>query len=246
MADFIVPTMPEEGPHRLLERIQRRLQAVAKVLNHDFPNQLVAVQGLVQLLLEEKDRLSDDGREYLRRLAGASTRALDMTQGLKTLARLATTLERPERITLRELAVETAAEIKKLSPGITIEYDFPMTVEVRANRRPLQQALVELVRLSSSLSGASTMYLGLDRTPAAVEIAIGPGRPRPASPNPAPAIAASQRRIWESRLEYLLAQELVEIGGGTLRIPDHPRRGEMFTILVADTGVSSAEEGAAL
>jgi hypothetical protein len=243
MADFIVPTVPGEGPSQLLERLQRRLQAVAKILNHDFPNQLVAVQGLLQLVLEEKDRLSDDGREYLRRLGGAATRAQDMAHGLKTLARLATATERPERIILKDLAEEAAAEIKKLSPGTTIEYDFPMTVEVSANRQPLRQAFVELIRLSLSLSGASTVYVDSDRPPGGVEIAIGP---RPASPKPPPSAVSSQKRVWESRLEYLLAHELVEIVGGTLRIPDHPRRGEMFSVVVPAAGVSSGEEGAAL
>jgi light-regulated signal transduction histidine kinase (bacteriophytochrome) len=246
MSDFMVPAAAGDSP-QTLERVQRRLQAVGKVLNHDLPNQLVVIQGLVQLLgLEENDRLSADGREYLRRLGGASTRALDMAQGLKTLARLSTAMERPERITLKDLAEEVAVEIKKLFPGTSIVYDFPKTVEVSASRRLLYQALVELVRLSFSLGGTLLVQMDSERTADGVTITIGPGGARPTAASSPAVRAAADGGVCESRLEYMLARELVDVAGGRLSWFDAPGGSRCFSILVSAAGVPSGDEGAAL
>jgi signal transduction histidine kinase len=220
------------------ERVRRRLQAIAKVLNHDFPNQLVVIQGLLQLLAVEEDaRLSLDGREYLRRLGGAAVRAIDMARGLKALARLGTSADRTERVDLAELAEEVAADIKKLCPGTVFEYHFPVPAgAAQVVRRPLYQALVELSRATASAAGSTRVILEAQAREGGIEISIAPRRAtEPAAPSSAATPRAEQRN-WEDRLEFLLARELVDIAGGTLRWADAPDRDKFFYVLVPKPG----------
>jgi len=235
MADITAPNPPDEVPGRLLERAQRRLQSLGKVLNHDFPNQLVAIQGLLQLLAQdESGRLSAEGREYVRRLRGAATRALDMAEGLKVLARLGSAVERPERITLQDLTAEVAAQVEKLSAGARVACDFPpAAIEVSASRRPLYQALVELIRLTLLLTGVASVRLGSEQTAAEVILTLAVAR--------GPTVAG---KVLEGRLEYLLARELVEIAGGTLHVSEDSGRGALFSILVPAAGTASGDRGA--
>ncbi len=58
-----------------LDQLEQLRASLQKALGHDLPNQLVAVQGLVKLLeLEEGERLTEEGRDYLVRLAAAARR----------------------------------------------------------------------------------------------------------------------------------------------------------------------------
>ncbi len=224
-----------------LARCERRLQALGRVLNHDFPNQLVIIQGLVQLLaLEESERLSADGREYVRRLAAAAARVLDMGQGLKTLARLGTAVEKATTpLVLRDLAGDLVRQVKQLFPNVNLHFDFPPSAPaVKAERRALHQAMVELIRyMASGQTGANVIELSARPCAAAMELRLAPRAP----------VASSNRiKADESRLEWLLARELVESWGGTLRVAEEPGGGKFFSILVPERGTLSSNEGLSL
>ena len=76
-------------------RWQRLLSACRHGLNHDMANQVIALQGLLQLLEEaEAQRLSADGQEFLMRLMERA-RTFKPTRMPGDLARLAT--PRPRR-----------------------------------------------------------------------------------------------------------------------------------------------------
>src|SRR6266568_1263535 len=54
---------------RQLQLGEQLLASFRQAMGHDMPNHLVAAQGLVRLLeMDEKERLSPAGREYLGRL----------------------------------------------------------------------------------------------------------------------------------------------------------------------------------
>ena len=56
----------------------RLLRGMQKVCSHDLPNQIVVLQSLLQMLqLEEADRLSPDGRDYVRRLQKVTRRTAE-------------------------------------------------------------------------------------------------------------------------------------------------------------------------
>src|SRR5438552_1922652 len=79
------PSGDPPAPPRAAERVLAYMQPA---LGHDLPNLLVAVQGLLQILeLDERDRLSSDGRDYLRRLSATTQRAQALVRMLKDLGR---------------------------------------------------------------------------------------------------------------------------------------------------------------
>ncbi len=72
------------------DRLAPLLAALQQALGHDLPNQLIAVQGLARLLeLEQGERLSAEGRDYLARLAAAAARAHALVAELAGLVRQA-------------------------------------------------------------------------------------------------------------------------------------------------------------
>ncbi len=67
-------------PHDSLDDLLALLQ---KALGHELPNHLVAVQGLARMLeMEQAERLDDEGKDYLRRLAAAAQRAHELARSL--------------------------------------------------------------------------------------------------------------------------------------------------------------------
>ena len=60
---------------RRVEQLERLLGCFQKALGHELPNQLVALQGLARLIeMEQADRLDDEGRAHLLRLADLARR----------------------------------------------------------------------------------------------------------------------------------------------------------------------------
>src|SRR5271163_4567236 len=85
----------------------RLLRGMHKVCSHDLPNQLVALQSLLQMLqLDEAERLSTDGQEYLRRLQNVAQRTNAIARFLKEMEKLHSYISKPEEITLTLLARE--------------------------------------------------------------------------------------------------------------------------------------------
>ena len=86
------------------DRIDHLLALLQKALGHDLPNQLLAIQGLArQLEMDQTERLDDEGKDYLCRLAAAARRTHDEVRGLADLVRA-------ER------------SVKALLPGQAVEY----------------------------------------------------------------------------------------------------------------------------
>src|SRR5689334_11074635 len=82
---------------------ERRLTSMHKVCNHDLPNQLVVLQSLLKLMeLEEAEHLSEQGREFVRRMQNASQHASSMVRFLKEMSGLGMRAARLEPIALAE------------------------------------------------------------------------------------------------------------------------------------------------
>ena len=95
-------------------RSDRILGCMHRVVSHDLPNQLVAIQGLLQLfLLEEADRLSTDGREYLGRLQSAAGRAGELVRFLKELGRVNSHALKVETFALADLLGEVQGLLRQ-------------------------------------------------------------------------------------------------------------------------------------
>lgn len=221
-----------EKPERLA-LIERRFRAMQKVINHDLPNQLVAIHGLLQLLSQDESaRLSADGQEILRRLQGTSARVLETAHLLKLLGKAGDSHERPAIIALADLSEETAAEAKQAIPSLVVDTLFPPGLEqVSAAPRALHQAVVLLLKLAAQLNGAplTRLIVGAAEAPAGRELTIGFSKRDGQAGN----ATNWSARALEDRLETLLARELIWAAGGELRISEDASRERLFAIMLA-------------
>jgi signal transduction histidine kinase len=229
---------PPDDPARRLARAERVLACFQRALGHDLPNQLVALRGLLQVLeLEEGGRLSAEGRDYLRRLATVTGRLQDLLGTLKTIGRAAADPGPAEEVSLAELACEAAAEVKQVFPARAVTYHMCFQAPaVRTCRRPLQRAVVELVRIFLAEAGdpAGPVHLRLDSraTPDGVELSVG-RHPEGAAASPT---VPGGEPTAAGRLTLALVRELADTWGGTLTRADEPGRGTVFTIFVRPPG----------
>ncbi|MBM4072298.1 MAG: HAMP domain-containing histidine kinase [Planctomycetes bacterium] len=218
-----------------LDFIERRWRGIQKVINHDLPNQLVAIHGLLQLLAQdESTRLSAEGKEILRRLQGTSARVLETTHSLKLLAKAGDALEMPAVVTLADLASEAAAEVQQSHPSLDVERRFPPDLKVSAGPQALYQAVVLLLKLAVQVAEApkAGVLVGAAESPAGRELTIGFKQERPT----APATVWSARAL-EERLETLLAREWLRAAGGELRVGESTSPERLFAITLARPSV---------
>jgi signal transduction histidine kinase len=217
---------------RRLQRLERRLEILGKICRHDLPNQLVAIRGLVNLLLEESSRFGTDGQEYSNRILRAAERALDMLQAVKTLLAIDAHADQPEEIDLTSLAQDLFRETRKLFPQAAVEHHFAFEIpKVRGKRRALQQAIGELLR--HGLTGQARANVEMESHPGEngveIALAIGPDR---IHPDPTLLSSGGDTRALENRLELLVVRELAQSWGGDLRFREVPGGGFVYALLI--------------
>jgi signal transduction histidine kinase len=215
-----------------LTRAERVLATFQQTLNHDLPNQTVAIQGLLQVLeLEEGSRLSAEGLDYVRRLSALTRRIQEMLAAMKAIVRAGSEPGIAEEVSLAELAREVAAEIKQLFPDRTVTYHLRLQVpSLRVCRVPLQCTLVELCRTVLLENEGAESHLRLDARAAegGVELSVGTWQEGPRL-----AVAPTgERAAVVNRLGLALAREFADAWGGTLRVTEDPERGKLFTVLL--------------
>ncbi len=137
---------PAEQCLALLQPLQDCL--LRRVLGHDLPNSLVAIQGLARLLLlEQAERLDEEGRLHLNRLLANARQANELVRDLADLGELLRDPGPVEPIDLAEVVQEAAASVKVLCPGRWIEYHLNQPLpRLTMAHRPWLQVLVLLFR----------------------------------------------------------------------------------------------------
>jgi light-regulated signal transduction histidine kinase (bacteriophytochrome) len=125
----------------------RLLHGLHKVCSHDLPNQLVALQSLLQMLQhEEADRLSTDGQEYLRRLQNVAQRTNAIARFLKEMEKLHRYVSKPEEISLSLLGREIQAALKQQFPHNEFLFDWQWSIPaIVADYRTFIAALAEVL-----------------------------------------------------------------------------------------------------
>jgi signal transduction histidine kinase len=221
---------------RVPTRTERLLACFQKALGHELPNQLVAVQGLVQLLREEEaERLSPEGRECLQRLAGVVQRAHALVRELADVGRAVRGQDAgPGEACLREAAQEVLAEVKQLSPAAPIEYHVldpgtPLPFSEASLRQVLGGLLRHAVRRRAP-DRPLRLEVGARNADGAVELWLADDGPA-LSP-------AEQRQPFEpflgadQGLGLLLSALLVDGWGGVLRVRSEPGAGTRYTAVI--------------
>jgi signal transduction histidine kinase len=224
------PAPPRDADDRLLALLQ-------KALGHELPNQLIAVQGLARLLdAEARDRLGDDGRDYLQRLSAAAQRAHEMIHSLADLIRALRAPRSTLRVPLQDVVREAALEVNLLFPDCRFEYHFPqhgpfLTVPTTV----LRQVVLHLLRHACQSAGTNqaTVETGARESPTGIEFWVrdaGPGL-----------TADQQRKLFEPfacrdhqgvgfGLGPMLARQIVESWGGSVTVQSDAARGSIFRV----------------
>jgi signal transduction histidine kinase len=233
-------TKPTNDPVRQAAGQERWVACVRTALNHELPNQLVAVQGLIRLLeLEAQDQLSPEGREYLQRLAAAARRAHELVRTLAEIGQIDKREESREPVPLDEAAREAAMTLKKLFPEVVFEYHFPDPVPAPTlSRSALIQVLVQLLRnaAQSAQQGQRVrVQVGGRATSSGMELWVADdGR----------GLSAEERqRLFEpftrgpsqtagQGLGLFWVRQQVEQWGGSIEVQSRPGEGSVFTISI--------------
>jgi light-regulated signal transduction histidine kinase (bacteriophytochrome) len=200
-----------------------------QVVSHDLPNQLVAVQGLLQLLsLEEADRLSEEGREYLRRLHNATRRGAELARFLKEMERLRTFTVQSTTIGLADLARELQGELQQRFPTKVFEFKWqwhePQAV---GDPRVLSQAIRELlIGLIPAAASHCRISASSNRQGKAIELAFCLEDAQGSTPADQPAPP------FEQRLEVILAREWLALLNTALELAESSGNEVRFSILI--------------
>lgn len=214
------------------------------VCSHDLPNQAVALQSLLQLFAwDEAAQLSPQGREYFERLQSIANKTLALTQYLKELARLQRYQPRDERLTFASVVDDLRAEVQRAEPDCRWTWQCRWRLDgFRADRRLVQQALVQLLRGARAGLAGQAPLVDMEATAGADEhiewtIAVLPAQASPgqASPGQSSPPAAERRGadVNEQRLAFNLAQEYLAATGIVCRDGPVPAPGAVaFTLVI--------------
>src|SRR5262249_39001018 len=106
-----------DAEQRSREQAARLLAAYQKALGHELPNQLVALQGLAQILAAEfSEHMDDEARRHLDRLVALTRHADECVRVLAQVGRWYRDREPRTPVRVAELAEEAVAEVNLLSP----------------------------------------------------------------------------------------------------------------------------------
>jgi light-regulated signal transduction histidine kinase (bacteriophytochrome) len=119
-----------------------------RFLGHNLPNHLVTIQGLARLVLQDQpNRLDEEGRLHLNRLADNASQVSELVRGLADLGQLVLEPGPPQTLDLAEEVLEARSAVKVLCPGCKIEYDLKQPLPgLKLAHAPWHQALVVLLR----------------------------------------------------------------------------------------------------
>jgi K+-sensing histidine kinase KdpD len=213
--DLPRPNLVAPGPGSTdAERTRQFLDYVSRILGHDLPNHFIALKGLAQLLaVEEEDRLSAEGKEYVGRMAAAADRAHLLVLSLASAGRLVLQPPNAEAVDVAEAVAEALAVVKALCPRHTVAYDVPQVpFLVTVPRLSLDRVLAGLLRQAFSIASEhGTVHVKVEAKAdsEAVEVSIS-------DVSNSPGIDANGNR------DLFIARLLVEAWGGRFRLLGEP------------------------
>ncbi|MBW1811740.1 MAG: response regulator, partial [Deltaproteobacteria bacterium] len=129
-----------------LTAVNKELEAFAYSVSHDLRAPLRAIEGFSQALLEDcPDKLDEQEKDYLQRVASEVRRMARLIDDLLALSRLTRAEMRIERVNLSELAQEIVARLREAEPGRDVKIVIADDLFARGDLRLLGQALENLL-----------------------------------------------------------------------------------------------------
>jgi light-regulated signal transduction histidine kinase (bacteriophytochrome) len=205
--------MPTEHDTNRADRLLRRMHPV---LSHDLPNQMVALQSLVQMLERENgEQPTAQEQETFQRLQRVAGKTATMVRFLRELCRLNTYPCRIEEVRLASLIREIKVELRQHVADGLVECQLAGDVKTLfADRRLLIQSLVELLRclIGRRPAGSCSLRIHGNLTEDATELRGELTWSNDVPPIPPDTIAPERTSLMQ-RLEIALAHELLAACG---------------------------------
>lgn len=138
------------------------LDTFVYTVSHDLKAPLVTIQGMSGMVLEEyADKLDDDGKHYLQRIAANTQQMERLILDLLALSRCGREGRAPEEVNLRELVDEMVGDLAPRLQGTTVTVgDLPVVTAVR----------VQMEQVMRNLLTNAIKYMGDSASP---EIEVG-------------------------------------------------------------------------
>jgi signal transduction histidine kinase len=131
---------------RAAETANKELEAFSYSVSHDLRAPLRGIDGFSQALAEdEADRLSDEGKTYLRRIRAGAQRMAELIDDLLRLSRVSRSDFVRDRVDLSAVAETVVAELRRAHPERTIDVSIQAGVEANADARLARIALENLI-----------------------------------------------------------------------------------------------------
>lgn len=239
------PEAPVMEGNRCPGQADYLLSCFRRAFNHDLPNHLVAIEGLLRVLeQEEGDRLSPSGRDYLQRIFRSAEKAHNLVHALAVIGRADVNRLPSEPVEWEKVCQEGIAEVKQLSPTGTIEYHLVRpSATLRLPRASLLQVLVQLLLNAVHASRgrpAPRIELGARWTSLGQEfwVADNAGRLSAELGQQLEAFFAGQEITprW-SGLGLVLVRQTVASWGGWIHVQAKAGESSCFTVVVPTPGL---------
>jgi signal transduction histidine kinase len=223
---------PPDSPSRVFSLLYQSVST-------ELPNQLIAVLGLAQLLeQDESNRLSNEGREYLRRLNAATQRAQFVVRHLADILRACQAAPGGPPTSLAEIAAEAAAELMVFAPRPRIEYDFPQPDLIldhgTASVRQALSLLLKTAVMVPTRDQPPDLRVGGGPVAGGLEISVSDNGPGLSSGDIARLFEPFALRSpgGEPNFQPFLAREIIERCGGRLTVQSAAETGTTYTIFL--------------
>lgn len=161
-----------------LEAANRELESFAYSVSHDLRAPLRAMDGFALALLEDyREKVDDQGKQYLGRIRGAAKQMAQLIDDLLALSRTARAEILREQVNLSGLVEIITAELKRHEPGRQVEVIIQPDVSGHGDRRLLRTVLENVlgnawkftskrpqarIEFGAEARGASTVYFVRD------------------------------------------------------------------------------------
>jgi PAS domain S-box-containing protein len=130
-----------------LANVNQELEAFTYSVSHDLRAPLRSVSGFSRALLEDyQDKLDEQGKDYLRRVRGASSRMQQLIDDLLKLSRISRSEIKQTEVNLTQLAQNVANRLRRASPARKIDFIIQGNVKATGDRNLLRVVLENLLR----------------------------------------------------------------------------------------------------
>jgi signal transduction histidine kinase len=129
-----------------LEDLNKELEAFIYSVSHDLRAPLRSINGFSQAILEDyKERLDEQGRDYLNRIRAASQRMGQLIDDMLRLSRVTRVEMIIEKVNISEVAQVVAHELQKTEPERRVEFIIQKGISLKGDVNLLKIVLENLL-----------------------------------------------------------------------------------------------------